>query len=243
MGTVSYSGSRSQFFHKLLLVSSISLLSLLVSFFLISPTTPVHVVRRNGVLQAKCNAIRAPAGPPPTYDPSTRIDKGSDRHVAGTPPTLLRNAKILTGARNGTEIVFGDVLLDKGVVVAVGYIRPSLLDNLNSDLTVVDVQGKWISPGLVDMHSHIGVHSVPGLSGEFILFTSWNTIVIVGVGASDGNSRKAPILPWLRSIDGLNTHDASYELAVAGGVTTVQVLPGSANNIGQSYPSPSCAFN
>lgn len=52
------------------------------------------------------------------------------------------------------------------------------------------------------------------------------------LGASDGNSRKNPILPWLRSIDGLNTHDASYELAMSGGVTTAQILPGSANNIG-----------
>lgn len=55
------------------------------------------------------------------------------------------------------------------------------------------------------------------------------------VGASDGNSRKAPILPWLRSIDGLNTHDESYELAMSGGVTTAQILPGSANNIGQCF--------
>jgi len=46
------------------------------------------------------------------------------------------------------------------------------------------------------------------------------------------NSFKAPILSWLRSIDGLNTHDDAYELSMSGGVTTVQVLPGSANNIG-----------
>jgi hypothetical protein len=52
-------------------------------------------------------------------------------------------------------------------------------------------------------------------------------------GADDTNSYKAPILPWLRSIDGLNTHDASYELAMAGGITTTQILPGSADNIGQ----------
>jgi hypothetical protein len=54
-------------------------------------------------------------------------------------------------------------------------------------------------------------------------------------GASDGNSHSAPILPWLRSIDGLNTHDAAYELAIAGGVTTAQILPGSANNIGRAF--------
>jgi len=50
------------------------------------------------------------------------------------------------------------------------------------------------------------------------------------------NSKKGPILPWLRSIDGLNTHDESYELAMAGGVTSVQVLPGSKNAIGPSIP-------
>ena len=54
-------------------------------------------------------------------------------------------------------------------------------------------------------------------------------------GASDGTSHKAPILPWLRSVDGLNTHDAAYELAIAGGVTTAQILPTSASNIGRAF--------
>ena len=56
-------------------------------------------------------------------------------------------------------------------------------------------------------------------------------------GAFDGNSHKAPILPWLRSINGLNTHDAAYELAIAGGVTTALILPGSADNIGRTFAS------
>ncbi|KAG8218019.1 hypothetical protein J3R82DRAFT_6214 [Butyriboletus roseoflavus] len=51
-------------------------------------------------------------------------------------------------------------------------------------------------------------------------------------GASDVNSVKGPILPWLRSLDGLNTHDDGYEAACSGGVTTAQILPGSANDIG-----------
>ena len=54
-------------------------------------------------------------------------------------------------------------------------------------------------------------------------------------GADDGNSYHGPIVSWLRSIDGINTHDAAYELAVAGGVTTSLILPGSANAIGK-YP-------
>ena len=51
-------------------------------------------------------------------------------------------------------------------------------------------------------------------------------------GANDVDSFKGLALPWLRSVDGLNTRDASYELAVAGGVTTSLILPGSANAIG-----------
>ena len=51
-------------------------------------------------------------------------------------------------------------------------------------------------------------------------------------GADDTNSYKAPVLPWLRSLDGLNTHDDGYELARSGGVTTAQILPGSAGGIG-----------
>lgn len=47
------------------------------------------------------------------------------------------------------------------------------------------------------------------------------------------NSAHGPILPWLRSIDGLNTHDEAFALAIAGGVTSAQVLPGSGNAIGE----------
>jgi hypothetical protein len=57
------------------------------------------------------------------------------------------------------------------------------------------------------------------------------------IGANDVNSKYGPILPWLRSIDGFNTHDDSFELAMAGGVTSAQVLPGSANAIGKCIPS------
>lgn len=46
------------------------------------------------------------------------------------------------------------------------------------------------------------------------------------------NSPAGPIVPWLRSIDGIHTHDDAYELAIAGGVTSAQILPGSANAIG-----------
>jgi hypothetical protein len=46
------------------------------------------------------------------------------------------------------------------------------------------------------------------------------------------NSLEGLVLPWLRSLDGLNTHDDAYKLSISGGVTTVNVLPGSADAIG-----------
>jgi imidazolonepropionase-like amidohydrolase len=67
------------------------------------------------------------------------------------------------------------------------------------------------------MHSHYGVDPAPGLKGT-----------------DDTNSLKAPILPWLRSLDGINTHDLAFNLSIAGGITTSMILPGSAGNIGLS---------
>ena len=81
---------------------------------------------------------------------------------------------IWTGARNGTEIVYGDVLLDKGLVVAVGYIPPSLLDGVSqsstTEIRVEDLEGAWVTPGLVDLHSHLGVSSAPYLRGQSLSF-------------------------------------------------------------------------
>ncbi|KAJ3553781.1 hypothetical protein NP233_g12570 [Leucocoprinus birnbaumii] len=174
-----------------------------------------QVLPHRQALVDQCKNLRAPAGPPPDFNPATRLDNGgkSDRFVEGTKPVVIRNAKIWTGRVGGNEVTRGDVLLDRGLVVDVGKIHEDFLTL--EDVEVIDAKGRWVTPGLVDLHSHIGVDSSPHLNG-----------------AADTNSRKAPILPWLRSIDGLNTHDQAFELTVSGGVTTAQVLPGSANNIG-----------
>ncbi|KAJ7448178.1 hypothetical protein FB451DRAFT_1375446 [Mycena latifolia] len=143
---------------------------------------------------------------------ASRTVLGSDRFVEGTPPVLIQNAKILTGARNGTEIVFGDILLDKGLVLGVGYIP--------QPLTLL-VPASHRCQRKMDLPWNRRCAFAPG----GVLCPALN-------GALDMNSIKTPILPWLRSIDGLNTHDDAYKLAIAGGVTTAQIVPGSANNIG-----------
>ncbi|KAI5114873.1 hypothetical protein M0805_008172, partial [Coniferiporia weirii] len=103
-------------------------------------------------------------------------------------------------------------LIANGLIKSIGrVVDVSLYD----DLTTVDANGAWVTPGIVDLHSHIGVGSAPSLSG-----------------ASDGNSRKGIAQPWLRSLDGLHNLDDAYQLSISGGVTTSLVLPGSANGIG-----------
>jgi len=71
-----------------------------------------------------------------------------------------------------------------------------------------------MTAGIVDLHSHLENNASPELRG-----------------AADTNSLEGITEPWLRSLDGLNTHDESYMLSISGGITTVVVLPGSANAI------------
>ncbi|KAJ7054512.1 carbohydrate esterase family 9 protein [Mycena amicta] len=157
---------------------------------------------------AQCKALDLTPGPPDDF----YSRKQSDRYEAGTKATLIRNATIWTGLDDGKEIVSGDILIDKGIIQKIGSVD---VRTLNVETVVLDAAGAWVSPGVVDLHSHIGVDSAPALEG-----------------ASDTNSIKGLVLPWLRSLDGLNTHDDAYKLSISGGVTTVNVLPGSADAIG-----------
>ncbi|KAI0030405.1 carbohydrate esterase family 9 protein [Vararia minispora EC-137] len=143
----------------------------------------------------------------------------SDRAVPGTPSVLIKNARIWTGEKDGMEVIEGDVFIDGGIIKGVGHFEKDDLDELGyhtHKIVVLDAKGAWLTPGIVDAHSHIGDASSPELDGA----------------SGDDNSLKGTIQPWLRSLDGLNTHDDSYRLSIAGGITTALVLPGSANAIG-----------
>ncbi|KIM40067.1 hypothetical protein M413DRAFT_446222 [Hebeloma cylindrosporum] len=171
-----------------------------------SATVPINAAQ----IVQKCQTLNILPRPPNDFD--QRIQ--SDRFETGTPPTLFRNASIWTGRVSGHEVIVGDLLLDKGIIKEVGQVKRGVLDAYD-DLVVIDAGGAWITPGIVDLHSHLGVDSAPALQG-----------------ASDTNSLKGLVLPWLRSLDGLNTHDDAYRLSISGGITTANVLPGSADAIG-----------
>lgn len=93
-------------------------------------------------IRRKCEALNRPVMPPKDFFSRSE----SDRYVAGTPPTLIRNATIWTGRFDGHEVVSGDVLLDKGIIKGVGEVEQSVIDSY-SNLVVIDAKGAWVTPG------------------------------------------------------------------------------------------------
>ncbi|HKG93029.1 MAG TPA: amidohydrolase, partial [Gemmatimonadaceae bacterium] len=122
--------------------------------------------------------------------------------------TVIRNATILTAA--GPRIVNGAVLLRDGKIAAVGASVDA-----PSDAVVIDGTGKFVTPGLIDDHSHLGVYASPGVDA-----------------LSDGNEATNPSTPYVWAEHSVWPQDPQFPRNLAGGVTTLQVLPGSANLIG-----------
>src|SRR3989454_8040434 len=125
------------------------------------------------------------------------------------PPVLIRNATIMTAT--GQEIPNGSILLKDGRIVAVG----AKVDAPPPDAVVVDGTGKYVTPGLIDDHSHLGVYAAPGTDAE-----------------SDGNEATNPVTAEVWAEHSFWPQDPQIPLAIAGGITTIQALPGSANLIG-----------
>lgn len=199
---------------------ALAVLPILLHEYLFSLTTPRDIPVHAESALARCRALE---DIPPAYNYRHRTE--SDRFDAeGAPTTLIINARILTGGENMTEVIQGDILLQNGLIKGIGQFSGAI-DALKAEygldeLVVVDANSSWVTPGIVDMHSHLGDFSSPTLNG-----------------AVDDNSHAGITLPWMRSVDGINTHDDSYVLSVSGGVTTSLILPGSGDAIGESHPN------
>ncbi|MBW1843266.1 MAG: amidohydrolase [Deltaproteobacteria bacterium] len=122
-------------------------------------------------------------------------------------PTLLNGATVLTGT--GERLEGASILMRDGKIVAVG----SELDA--GGAISVDAGGMWITPGVIDVHSHLGVYASPGVAAH-----------------SDGNEMSKPVTAEVWAEHGVWPQDPGFVTALAGGVTTIQVLPGSGNLIG-----------
>lgn len=104
----------------------------------------------------------------------------------------------------------GTVLITDGKIAAVGADLPA-----PPGARVIDATGRWVQPGIMEVHSHLGV-SEQGLGFE----------------GNDTNESVEPCTPHVRAIDGLNPRDDGFRDALENGVTAAWVTPGSANIIG-----------
>lgn len=125
---------------------------------------------------------------------------------------LIRNGRVYP--MEGPVYPEGFVLLGDEKILAVG----EMLDCPESADTILDMDGAYVLPGLVDAHTHIGLFNES-----------------LRVEGEDGNEDTDPILPQLRALDGVNPQDAAFPEALAAGVTTVLTGPGSANLIGGQF--------
>jgi imidazolonepropionase-like amidohydrolase len=156
-------------------------------------------------------AAQAPArtttGPGATSTPNADPFPSTYRPFASR-TTLIRNVTILTAA--GPTITGGSVLLRDGKIAGVGtnLVAPP-------DALVIDGAGKFVTPGIIDTHSHLGVYPAPGTRGN-----------------DDGNEATNPVTAHVWSEHSVWPQDPQFPRNLAGGVTTLQVLPGSANLIG-----------
>ena len=99
--------------------------------------------------------------------------------------------------------------MENNKIIAIGE------DIDTSGANVIDAQGKWVTPGIIDIHSHMGVYPAPSLRSN-----------------SDGNEATSPSTPHVWAEHSVWTQDPQYTLALKGGVTSFHVLVGSANLIG-----------
>ena len=125
-----------------------------------------------------------------------------------TPAVFIRGATILTAA--GPTLRNASILLRDGKIAEVGAAL-----SVPEGATVVDAANKYVTPGIIDAHSHLGVYSAPGTPS-----------------LSDGNEATDPVTAAVWAEHSFWPQDPQIPLAIAGGVTVMQVLPGSANLVG-----------
>jgi imidazolonepropionase-like amidohydrolase len=151
------------------------------------------------------NAASAPARYTPPADPYP-----STYRPYASVPTAITNATIYDG--EGGRIENGTVVLVDGRIQAVGGADTPIPEGA----TRVDGRGLWVTPGVIDVHSHLGDYPSPGVEAH-----------------SDGNEVTGPVRPEVWAEHSVWPQDPGFTRALAnGGITTLQILPGSANLFG-----------
>jgi imidazolonepropionase-like amidohydrolase len=155
----------------------------------------------------------AELNPPPKPAPAIHINEDPYPSTYVRYPgvlTVIRHATVFTG--DGQQISNGTVVFADGVIQAVG--GPDLASPAGA--LEIDGTGKFVTPGIIDIHSHLGDYPSPGVEAN-----------------SDGNEATDPVRPEVWAEHSVWPQDPGFSRAlVNGGVTTLQILPGSANLFG-----------
>ncbi|HMA50420.1 MAG TPA: amidohydrolase [Magnetospirillaceae bacterium] len=145
----------------------------------------------------------------PGLDPTTDTDPfPTTYHALPSSTVALVGATVFTGT--GQRIDNGTVILDGGKITAVGANLP-----VPAGAKVVDGRGKFVTPGIIDAHSHLGVYATPEV---------WAN--------SDGNEATDPNTAQVWAEHSVWPQDPGFIRALEGGITTLEILPGSANLFG-----------
>jgi imidazolonepropionase-like amidohydrolase len=122
----------------------------------------------------------------------------------------IKAGKILT-MKHGEEFIVGKGIINNGIILLsdekIEAIGPTSKIQIPEGYTVIDASDRWVTPGIVEAHTHVGI-----LEGG-------------------GNDMVTPINPELKMADNVNSEAISFEKAVTGGVTTVHIMPGSGTNL------------
>ena len=121
--------------------------------------------------------------------------------------TVIRNATVFDG--DGNKFINYDIYFSDGKISAMG--RDLVVESAKE----IDGTGKYVTPGIIDNYSHMGVYPAPGVRTS-----------------SDGNEATSPKTAEVWAEHSVWSQDPQYKLALAGGITTFHVLPGSANLFG-----------
>jgi imidazolonepropionase-like amidohydrolase len=143
------------------------------------------------------DVVRYDANPfPSTYEP---VPSGV---------TLITGATVFDGV--GGQLENTDILIENGRIAAIGAGLTA-----PDGASVIDAQGRYVTPGVVDIHSHLGVYPSPAVNAH-----------------SDGNEVTGPVTAEVWAEHGVWPQDPGFDTALASGVTTLHILPGSANLFG-----------
>ncbi len=126
-----------------------------------------------------------------------------------TGATLITNANIIDGT--GEQITGGSLLLVNGKVNQISKEAITPPDGARR----IDANGLWVTPGIIDVHSHLGNYASPDVNAH-----------------ADGNEITSPVTSQVWAEHGVWPQDPGFDMAIAGGVTTLHILPGSANLFG-----------